>query len=82
MYKLSLLFGHPCCEETGHKPVDLSSAYTFEKEQEKTGLLMELLVYCPDVYKLLLDAYERGKSQYMRKLLPGLPSTTAARRVS
>lgn len=60
---------HPCCEESGRKPIDLSSAYTLGKKQKKTGLLLELLVHCLAVDELLLDAYERGKSQYLRKLL-------------
>lgn len=63
------MFVHPCCEESGRKPVDLSSAYALGMEEEKTGLLLELLVHCLAVHELLLDAYERGKSQHLRKLL-------------
>lgn len=64
---LSLDFIHTS-NACGYKPVDLSGAYS-PQLHPMTSILLKVLVHCPPAYNAVLKAYDRPRSEYLKKLL-------------
>ena len=65
--RFCLTFVHPVTAH-GCKPVNLVKFYNF-KEHILTGTTVTLLVHCPSLHDIVLDAYDRQASECVRQLL-------------